>query len=152
MMMNNECRFKINAMSTIWELIDKEIVLINLVDGHYYHLFDISMTIWLMMDAGFNYGKIINTLSAEYNQSDADIALDLNKFIEDLIAENLVATDEEQPHLPANINTIVWTDHKPSQYSIPLLKKYTDMENLLIDPIHEVDQHGWPNRYPTAQE
>ena len=31
----------------------------------------------------------------------------------------------------------------------PALQKYTDMEDLLLlDPIHEVDDTGWPNPKP----
>jgi hypothetical protein len=29
---------------------------------------------------------------------------------------------------------------------VPVLNKYTDMQDLLLlDPIHEVDERGWPN-------
>jgi hypothetical protein len=31
-------------------------------------------------------------------------------------------------------------------FEMPKLSKYTDMEDLLaLDPIHEVDEMGWPN-------
>ena len=30
--------------------------------------------------------------------------------------------------------------------ALPRLRKYTDMQDLLLlDPIHEIDQSGWPN-------
>jgi hypothetical protein len=33
-----------------------------------------------------------------------------------------------------------------SPFEMPKLSKYTDMEDLLaLDPIHEVDEMGWPN-------
>jgi hypothetical protein len=37
-------------------------------------------------------------------------------------------------------------DGKQQEFSRPILTKYTDMkELLLLDPIHEVDETGWPN-------
>jgi hypothetical protein len=35
---------------------------------------------------------------------------------------------------------------------VPLLRKYTDMRDLLLlDPIHDVDEQGWPVRKLTER-
>ena len=34
----------------------------------------------------------------------------------------------------------------------PTLEKYTDMQDLvLLDPVHEVDERGWPHAQAAAQ-
>ena len=34
-------------------------------------------------------------------------------------------------------------------FEAPSLEKYTDMQDLvLLDPVHEVDQTGWPRQQP----
>ena len=38
-----------------------------------------------------------------------------------------------------------WISGTRQPYSPPVLNSYTDMEELLLlDPIHDVDQAGWP--------
>jgi hypothetical protein len=37
-------------------------------------------------------------------------------------------------------------DLKLEEWSIPLLNEYTDLQDLiLVDPIHDVQESGWPN-------
>ena len=34
-------------------------------------------------------------------------------------------------------------------FSPPVVEKYTDMQDLvLLDPVHEVDERGWPHAKP----
>ena len=36
-------------------------------------------------------------------------------------------------------------------FEAPRLEKYTDMQDLvLLDPVHEVDEQGWPQQRPEA--
>ena len=65
-----------------------------------------------------------------------------------LVSERLlepVAGGEESDRTPA-------ADHdapKPA-FDPPRLEKYSDMQDyLLIDPIHEVDEPGWPAKRET---
>ena len=46
-----------------------------------------------------------------------------------------------------NINT------SQDDFTNPVLEKFTDMaELLLLDPIHEVDDSGWPNKPPNPEK
>ena len=34
-----------------------------------------------------------------------------------------------------------------TQFEFPIIEKFTDMQELLLlDPIHEVDEKGWPHQ------
>ncbi len=36
---------------------------------------------------------------------------------------------------------------KKKSFCLPIIEKYTDLEELLLlDPIHEVDESGWPKQ------
>jgi hypothetical protein len=41
---------------------------------------------------------------------------------------------------------------KESKFEKPGLQKYSDMQDLLLlDPIHEVDEMGWPHALPAGR-
>jgi hypothetical protein len=44
------------------------------------------------------------------------------------------------------------SDISGCEFVTPCLQKYTDMEELLlIDPIHEIDEVGWPSARPPTR-
>ena len=66
------------------------------------------------------------------------------RLVDELITEGIVVQADEpgQPVLAAIESN---GDSRP--YQEPKLGKYTDMQELLLlDPVHEVDEVGWPNK------
>ena len=83
-------------------------------------------------------------MRAEYAGNGDEIASATAKFLDQLVAESLVELDDivDGGGAPA----MAGAPNKSKAFSLPLLQKYTDMEEmLLLDPIHEVDEHGWPS-------
>jgi hypothetical protein len=67
----------------------------------------------------------------------------VSAFIDQLVAEALV---DAEPAPEAGDDMTAASAAAPQEFVEPLLQKYTDMEEmLLLDPIHEVDEHGWPS-------
>lgn len=138
--------FRINTPAVIWEEIEQEIIAINLENGFYYDISGLSATIWKMLEY-YSYQEIILKLAEHYDLKAEEIKPDVNFFLKTLedeklmvFADKLLAKETQGPY------------YFPKSYTKPVLNKYTDMENLLlIDPIHEVDEHGWPNLYPLPQ-
>lgn len=148
--MQTQIIFKINEPSVIWEQIETEIIAINLINGFYYDISGLSATIWVMIINKYSYQDIINELSSHYGLSEDDIKADANFFLKTLEEEQLVSRSASV--LDNDISQKNTRHIYPETYQKPVLNKYTDMENLLlIDPIHEVDEHGWPNLYPLPQ-
>ena len=147
--MNSHLYFKINTPSIIWEQIENEIIVINLENGFYYDVSGLSAPIWLMLENGLSYLEIVNRIAMHYSKPQNEVTADANFFLCTLEEEHLIIRMEQKEKTPSDY----WVDILVKEYQRPELKKYTDMENLLlIDPIHEVDEHGWPNRYPLPQE
>ncbi len=139
---------KIKEPQIIWEHMENEVIVISLINGHYYNVQGIGMNIWLSIAKQVSPDEIACQIQAHYGLSSETIKHDMQQFIDTLVAEELIILTEpfEPPILPA---ITIW----PEQYAAPTLTKYTDMEELLlIDPIHEVDEHGWPNRYPLPED
>lgn len=145
--MNRSLCFAVSKPNVIWELIERDIIAINLDNGYYYDISGLSAPIWLMIENGLNYEDILKAVALHYQKTVQEVTPDVNFFLCTLEEESLIVRlDSPVDCSPSHAHSI---DMAHLSYHRPELKKYTDMENLLlIDPIHEVDEHGWPNRYP----
>ena len=89
-------------------------------------------------------GEITKKLFREYDGTAAIIEQAVTGFIREILAENLIVPDATPFPQPSTLDNPGPQVHKP--FVPPVLHKYTDMQELLlIDPIHEVDETGWPN-------
>lgn len=134
------------------EIIDGEAVIINLDTGNYYSLVETGSFIWSLVDKGASTSDVQSLVQQTYQGDAADIDRGVQELLGQLQQENLIvpvdvapAVDltELQQILPASNG-----DAKPS-FNPPLLNKYSDMQELLLlDPIHDVDEAGWPKPVP----
>jgi hypothetical protein len=131
--------------STVHERFGDETVILNLDSGSYYSAQGTGTEIWSLVSDGASEATILQRMCAEYAGSGEEIAGATAAFLNQLVAESLVEpaiADGEAEHAPASAGA----PSKANAFSAPLLQKYTDMEEmLLLDPIHEVDEHGWPS-------
>ena len=141
--MDRTTRLRINSPHVVHQTIDGEVVVINLESGSYYSLNDVAAEVWALLESGSALGEIAETLGSRYDASADAIARALEAFVTDLHAERLlVPTIGAAVSLPSNGATAGGTRRS---FTPPLLEKYTDMQDLLlVDPIHEVDDLGWP--------
>lgn len=126
-------RYRMNTPSIISETLDGEVVILNLDKGIYYSIGGVGTHIWGMLTRGMNLSEI-----AGFFKESEIVKEGVQRFIDELLEKELI---------------VETTDSTPSQYAVdepveyaqPILHIYEDMkELLLLDPIHEVDQSGWP--------
>jgi hypothetical protein len=87
--------------------------------------------------------QIQDDITEHYAQH-LESALAVNDFMDRLLAENLIQVDTLEEPLPAAIPAQLTY---PDIFTAPALEKYNDMQDLLLlDPIHETDEQGWPVR------
>ncbi len=134
-------RYRINSPSVIHETIDDEVVIINLDKGHYYSLDGCGARIWTGLIGGAPLPDVAAGFEGEADAIDAGV----REVAAELEAEGLiVAADEGSPAAPL-------PDGPALAFETVKLQRYSDMEELLLlDPIHEVDQQGWPHPDPAA--
>jgi hypothetical protein len=144
-------KFKINTSQVVHETIDGETILLNLESGSYFSLDSLGGIIWEFLEADVSPGKIIEELKRQFQSQENEIESSVEKFICDLVGENLVIsigneeTNDKDTTLDENlINKLKALND--SIFSPPQLTKYTDMQDILqLDPIHDVDEAtGWP--------
>lgn len=141
-------RFQINSLNVIFEKFDDEIVLINLDNGNYYSLENVGADIWEFIQEGFTLHDIKKRISSKYESNQKMIDTSIDRFIDEIKKEGLIVlADPDSPGAKKYESINNENDLKnKSKFEEPKLQRYTDMQDLLLlDPIHEVDESGWPN-------
>jgi hypothetical protein len=145
--MSNSQRYKLNQPFVVGELIDGEAVIMNLKSGHYYSTRHVGALIWGWIEQGQPTSGMAARLAECYGREEADYLPDLATFIDALTQQGLIVPDEsDSAASPAADEP---TD-RPKTYRAPTLEVYADMQDLLLlDPIHDIDEVGWPVAKPT---
>lgn len=136
--------YRANKPDVILEDFSDEVVVVNLASGNYYSIDAIGAEIWALIQKQTAESEIAARLSRKYKGDPTVIGQAVSKFIGELLAENLIVSDAEASGANHGIDPENSTANRP--FAAPVLNKYTDMQELLlVDPIHEVDETGWPN-------
>lgn len=146
-------QFRVNSPQVTHETIDGEAVILNLDTGSYYSVNQAGATIWRLLDAGASLRRIVQTLTASYTGDPQEIETGVYALVEKLEQERLITANNGtgEPTLE-EADTAARHNGELPRFEFPNLHKYTDMEDLLLlDPIHEVDDSGWPNKKQGAQ-
>ncbi|MBP1745885.1 MAG: hypothetical protein H6Q54_500 [Deltaproteobacteria bacterium] len=142
-------RFRINVPKVIHETIEGETVLVNLDSGNYYSLDGVGADVWGLLEQGAHVGGIIEWIADRYKGERTDIEKALCQLIEELKREELIVPDETRGSgnvVDRDGLSKVSPGLHTAMFVPPALNKYTDMQDLLLlDPIHDVDETGWPS-------
>lgn len=138
--------FEVNEPMVISETIAKETVIINLHSGNYYSLKHSGAVIWSAIEKGATFGAIVDTICSVYDVNADVAALETAKLVNGLIEEGLI-----RPAASKRATFDIVAGETVEAFVSPVLDKFTDMEAmLLLDPIHDVDDEGWPHLPPTG--
>lgn len=141
--------FRINSPKVVHETIDGEVIVVNLDLGDYYSLVKVAVDVWHGIERGISQEKLIAEISDSYEGSYEEIQAAVYSFLEKLQLEKLIVSQtEDTDNITNNGNGQDYTHQSAdkAKFEPPTLEKFTDMEDLLLlDPIHEVEETGWPN-------
>jgi hypothetical protein len=145
-------RIRVNSPTVVSEVIEGEAVIMNLTTGRYFSCQGVGGEMWGLIEQGATRDQILNHCQTRYSVDSADLDQALTDFLaslneHDLIREEVAEgseTDSETP-LPES--------YSKSAFQPPILNVYSDMEDLLLlDPIHDVDETGWPQPKPATEQ
>jgi hypothetical protein len=132
----------IHAPNIVHETVDRETIVIHLETGNYYSLTGSGAEIWALAHGADSAAAICAELAQRHARTEEELREQVESFVAELAREGLV--DDGDPltaTLPAKRNAA------GGPWESPKLERYDDMRDfLLVDPIHEVDQTGWPSR------
>jgi hypothetical protein len=143
--------FECNAPDVVFENFGDEVIVLNLQSGNYYSLDPVGMLYWEYLSQGVHPSEIAAHVRSRYaGAAEASIDHDLEAFLLELETEGLVRPSRTRRALAeaTAASTIL-----PPQYSRPVLSKFEDVaEMLLLDPVHDVSEVGWPHPAPPSAQ
>jgi Coenzyme PQQ synthesis protein D (PqqD) len=142
----------VNSPQVIHESIDGEVIIIDLGTGTYYSAKGSAAEVWEAIDRfpGVSEESVAAAVATAYELPAEAVAGDVHAFVFELLSEGIVVLADA--HAGDGATASIDRDGTSSgPFAAPKLEKYTDMQDLvLIDPVHEVDATGWPERRPEA--
>lgn len=110
-----------------------EVIIVDFETGTYYSLQKGASIIWELLEEGISENEVMNVFDSATSEQQERI----RTFLSDLLEFNLL--EKVSPKTPKT--------HPQKKYEEIVIEKYTDMEDLImLDPIHEVDERGWPHK------
>jgi Coenzyme PQQ synthesis protein D (PqqD) len=119
------------------------VLAVNLDTGTYYSMPGLSGLVWTWVINGVPLADVTKSLLLACNDVPQSIEADVEAFVSQLHANGLILPSagepKQAPALPLDKQSF-----KPL-----LLEVYTDMQDLLLlDPMHDVAEAGWPLAKP----
>ena len=136
----------VNEPSVISEVIDGETIILNFESGHYYSFNGSASEIWQHVAAGSSVAAIAERVAQHFVVDPGSIRGEVEDFVRRLEAESLI---RRTPGAAAAIQPVpaATPGDRRAAFASPAFEKFTDMEELLLlDPIHEVSDAGWPRK------
>jgi hypothetical protein len=136
-------RFKVNSPPVIHQILDGEVIVVNLDTGTYYSLDGVGAEIWSAVEHGASVAETVDATAGRYGVPRTVVEPAVLRFVDELASEELIVSANGAPP-PAQAGLLEGA--ATGAFAEPLLNRYTDMQELLLlDPIHDVDERGWPN-------
>jgi len=147
--MRPETRYRINHPKVVNETIDGEVVILNLERGHYYSLTSSGTEIWTLIERQATVGEMVMALGERYDHDPEQLRRCVEELIGEFEREELVQPADNGSHTSPSSPPPEGASAPKRVFEPPVLRKYTDMEDLLLlDPIHDADETGWPAPRP----
>lgn len=132
------------------DTVEGEAVIVNLDTGAYYTTEGAGCAAWQLLASGRTFGEVVALLENRYVDDDGAIDGYLKALVTTFLAEGLMLVlDPDDPGAAGD--SIDGADELPRIDTRPRfepadLVSYHDMKGLLLlDPVHEVDDKGWPH-------
>lgn len=124
----------------VYEVLNTEVIVVDFGTGNYYALIHIAKQIWQLIEQKTCVEKMVELLSNRYQKDEDLIVNDLEMFIGELLENGLIEPFDGDACMDP-----ILSPSEGWEYDVPTLQKYTDVQSLLLlDPIHEVAEVGWP--------
>jgi hypothetical protein len=136
--------YTVNQPSVISEVIDGETIVLNFESGHYYSFNPSASEIWLALAAGHAVAATTEQVARRFGVEPSAIRAAVADFVRSLEAERLIRRAGDRP---SPVPPLAADAGPAAAFAPPAFEKFTDMEELLLlDPIPEVGDSGWPRK------
>jgi hypothetical protein len=139
----DDSKFVVQAQDVVLESFSDETVAVHLGTGRYFSIDLVGTEVVDLVQTGSALGAIVGHLATRYGADEASVDEAVTEFIGRLLDEGLVRpAPDDRP-----VDPLPDVAPAAAPFTRPTLAVYSDMEDLLLlDPIHDVDETGWPVR------
>jgi hypothetical protein len=132
--------YRIRRPEVVSEVFEGEAVVVDLVQGRYYALSPLASELWSRLELSPTLGELVEAARGPFG-GDAAARASLEPFLDSLVEAGLLARGRRLEASPAALAPL-----SADGLDLALgFETYTDLEELLVlDPIHELDETGWP--------
>ena len=134
-------RYRIRTPQVACQTIEGESVLIHFETGCYYDCGGTGAAILGLLEQRLPTSDVVRWISRATATSETDATVLVSRFLEELLGEDLIVEDADAaPAGPAEAPL-----SQGLLTTAVVLKKFTDLQDLLLlDPIHDAGEAGWP--------
>jgi len=145
--MDLSTRLRVASPHVVDDVVDDEVVIVNLNTGAYYNTEGAGCDAWRLLAAEITFGDVVTTMRARYEADEGVVERYLEELIDQFLAEGLMVVVDPAEEWGAGM---VGVPFSSSDQRVPFepaqLVQFNDMKGLLLlDPVHEVDERGWPH-------
>jgi Coenzyme PQQ synthesis protein D (PqqD) len=139
--LDREAPLRVASANVHSKAFGDEVVVLDMQSGTYFSLRGSAVDAWEMIERNASGARIAEALQARYDAPAAEVATAVGGLLDELAEAGLIVADgsvEPRGGLGEAAES--------GPYVPPQLERFTDMQELLLlDPIHEVDDTGWPH-------
>jgi hypothetical protein len=133
--LDDAIRYVVSGPAIIAKDFGDEAIVANLDTGLFYSLGQSGAAVWTGLISGRTLAEIVALLAGG---DDTNASVAVARFIGELVAEGLLKRGE------AGV-AAMWAPRVDAEFQAPTIEKFDDLQALLlIDPIHDVGEQGWP--------
>jgi hypothetical protein len=148
-------RYRVGRPDVADERIAEEVVVIHFGTGTYHGIRGGGVAVWQLLDAGLSLAELLAELAVRHSGVDAEAARAVLAFVVALERQQLIVSEAEPRSVgaaaasPAAIGAA--SAGPRLAFASPELETRDDLRDFLVlDPIHDVDERGWPHALPDA--
>lgn len=135
-------RLRVKNQNISGEIIDNELIIIDLVTGSYFNSTGAGPLLWRAVELGVDAQDAISLLSLKSPDPEGFTAA-ARSWLDRLVRDGILTPDGES----ADIEEFKREQAAISTVVEPTLEKHDDLEDLLLyDPVHDVNELGWPKK------
>lgn len=147
-------RYRVNQPTVLHQTIEGETVIIHLERGLYYSLDETGAEVWEGLAAGRSSSDVADHLAARFGSDRAEVGSAVDSLVDRLRSEELIVpvdgadgADGDGVAIPSAVLGDAVPAPAGARFQPPRLERFGDLQDLLLlDPIHAVDESGWPER------
>lgn len=123
------------------KVFEDEVVVLDMKTGTYFSLRGSGVDVWRLIEQNASSARIAEALEARYDAPRSEIAPAIDALLEELAEAELILGDTSMKATGPPVQVT-----EKAAFTPPEVERFTDMQELLLlDPIHEVDDTGWPH-------